>query len=167
MEKPLFLYHASKNPNIIVFEPRCESYRDPSEGPVIFATANKKYVSMFIVKTDDSWSRMGFFNDMPYFICSDKERFLSEDTGGAIYEVPSDTFSYDSEKGGKTRQEFTSKVSVKPISKVIYKSGLEAMLTMGVNVYFVDREKFQEITNSGDHGRSIIDKLTPEVISAS
>lgn len=165
MKKPPILYHASGSNNIEIFEPRRESFRDVNEGPVVFATANKVYALMFLVKTDDSWTRLGFFNDQPYFVCSDKERFLSSDHGGSIYELPSDSFTFDLEKGGKIRQEYTSNVAVRPIGKEDYNSGLKAMIDMGVKVYFVDESTFKEICNAGDNGFSILNKLTQEKLS--
>jgi hypothetical protein len=37
-KKPQYLYHASSNKDIKIFEPRAESARHPKEGPKVFAT---------------------------------------------------------------------------------------------------------------------------------
>jgi len=62
----------------------------------------------------------------------------------------------------KSTKEWTSKVPVKPLSKTEYQSGLEAMLGVGVQVYFVDKNIFRKIKNSEDHGYSILRTLKSE-----
>lgn len=47
------------------------------------------------------------------------------------------------------------------VDKEEYESGLRAMLENGVKVYFVDRETFDAIKQSDDHGFEIIQSLTP------
>jgi len=155
MNKPLFLYHASQNRNINMFEPRLGSFRDKDEGPVIFATPDKTLASIFIVPTNDLWAHSGLFGKVHYFICGDQDKFINLDNGGAIYTLPSFTFETDPKKGLGTK-EWVNKASVKPISKEEYQSGLQAMLSLGVQVYFVDNIKFQEIGKSHDHGNEIV-----------
>lgn len=159
--KPKILYHASSNRHINIFEPRAESVRDENEGPVVFATSDKILASIFIVSTDDSWANSGLFSNVHYFVCGDKARFKKLDKGGAIYTLPPDTFENDPTKGLGTR-EWTSKLPVKPIKKDIYKSGLDAMVEMGVQVYFVDMNTFGQILQSNDHGNAIIRSLVSE-----
>ncbi len=154
--KPEFLYHASPNRNIELLEPKQLSYRDKSEGQVIFATGNEVYVTMFLVRVHDDWGSYGFFGKLPYFICSNKEKFLSMDKGGAIYKLPSDTFVFDSKKSGGLRQECTSSVSVKPISKKVYESGLKAMTDSGVHVFFVEPEEFSKLKSSFDELKTFL-----------
>jgi len=155
MNKPKFLYHASQDRNITVFEPRQDSFRDKDEGPLIFATPDRVMSSIFIVPTNDSWTHSGLFGKVHYFVCGDEMRFKKKDKGGAIYCLSSDTFETDPTKGlGK--REWVSKASAKPMNKEEYWSGLEAMLSMGVQVYFVDINKFQEIEKSRDHGNEIM-----------
>ena len=160
MDKPRLLYHASPSREIKVFEPRAEQMRDRSEGPVVFATPNKASVSCFIVKTDDSWTQISTFGDVQTMIISDLERFEREDHGGAIYELPSDTFIHEI-RGGAS-DEWTSRVPVKPIGKTEYDSGLEAMIEEGVQVYVVDKPTFQNIYNAKDNGMGILRTLTSE-----
>jgi len=129
-EKPKVLYHASSNKIIEKFDPRAESYRDPDEGPVVFAIPDQAYASMFIVPVDDKWSRISIFNDVHAIIISDKERFQKLDKGGAIYSLSSDTFNSDPQKN-EPEHEWTSKESVKPSNKTIYENGLEEMIENG------------------------------------
>jgi len=159
--KPKILYHASTNRNIEVLEPRAETVRDRSEGPVVFATSDKVLASIFIVPTDDSWSASGLFGDVHYFVCSDRERFEKLDKGGVIYTLSSDPFENDPSKGLGIR-EWMSKVPVKPINRQEYDAGLEAMLEMGVQVFFISKQKFQELKRSSDHGNAILRSLESE-----
>ncbi len=160
MKKPEVLYHASPNRNIEVFEPRAEHVRDINEGPVVFATPNKAYATCFIVENDDSWVQISGFNDVRVVVVSDKSRFIKHDKGGAIYELPVDTFVNEIRGGAK--DEWTSRVPVVPIGKTEFQTGLEAMLGMAVQVYFVEIQTFKSIRSASDHGIGIIRKLQSE-----
>jgi hypothetical protein len=143
--KPI-LYHSSSRRNLEIIEPRVNSYRDKDEGPVVFASDDKIFVSCFLTRTSDSWAQISKYRitNQPtiYVHCiSDEKRFRELDKGGAIYTLPNETFYLDLSKGDT---EWTSKVSVKPIKKEIYESGLNAMIEHGVLVYFCDEEKLKE-----------------------
>jgi len=160
-EKPPFLYHASPNREINEFEPRVETFRDPEEGPVIFATPDKAYASMFLVPSDDRWTQKSVFDGVNCHIISDKKLFEELDQGGTIYSLPSETFETDP-KRSKTGREWTGKKTVSLSDKTPYKSGLEAMIENGVQVYFVDKSTFKKIREAGDHGLSILKSLESE-----
>lgn len=153
--KPKVLYHASDNRNIESMEPKQESVRDPKEGPVVFATPDKAGVTKFLVPADDKWTRRGRFGDVHYHLISDREKYSKADKGGTIYHLNPDTFERNLEFGG-TRDEWTSKTAVKPIGREDYESGLQAQLESGVQVFFVDKETFEKIDKSDDHGNEII-----------
>ncbi len=159
--KPTVLYHASSNRNIEILEPRAETVRDENEGPVVFASSDKANVTKFLVPTDDSWTRKMRFGDTHVHVIRDRKRYEELDKGGAIYHLSPDGFSLDQTKvGGKN--EWTSNTSVTPTEKEEYESGLEAQLDNGVQVYFVDEETFNRITQSEDHGVAIIKGLVSE-----
>lgn len=141
------LYHASQNKNIEILEPRAESIRDPREGPVIFASHDKVYVTCFLVPTSDSWSKKSQYSSSRHpslyvMSISDEKRFRELDKGGAIYHLSSKNFYLDLSKGNL---EWTSKVSVRPFKKELYNSGLEAMIENGVIVYFCDKSTFLKL----------------------
>ena len=167
MKKPRYLYHGSSNRNLKVLKPRKESFRDEKEGPIVFATPEMSYASCFFVNTSDSWVKISRWSDDPnkkgpwYFICGDKERFMREDRGGVIYLLPSEGFKTDQDKGTGLA-EWVSKNSVTPITKTVYESALEAMITNGVQVIFTDRETMKKIEESDDHGWKIVSKLKTE-----
>ena len=167
MQKPKVLYHASPNKNIEVFEPRANGVRDKSEGPVIFATPDKVFSSIFLVKTDGSWAKISRWTSngltTPWsLIVKGKRRFVRKDKGGAIYHLSPESFNFDPSKG-VGESEWTSRNEVRSIKKDVYDSGLRAMINHGVEVYFVSRKVFREINQSEDHGREIIAKLKKEV----
>lgn len=160
-DKPSVLYHASRNKNIEIFKPIIGKRRDENEGAQIFATPSKAMATIFLVETDDSWTQSGARDGVPYIIISDRKRFQSLDTGGAIYSLPSDTFETDLQKGLR-ELEYTSEEPVVPSEREFIDSALEAMLENGVQVYFVDQETFIKIQESSDDGESIIEELHPE-----
>ena len=70
---------------------------------------------------------------------------MNLDKGGTIYVIPSDTFNL------YRGFEWYSKKSVKPIKKIIVKSGLEAMIDRGVQVYFVSGDRFKKLREGADN----------------
>lgn len=167
IETPKVLYHASPKTDLVEFEARREGFRDADEGPVVFATPDKVYATMFLVKTNDSWTAKGRYSEAGvmgpwHIIISDREEFEKADTGGSIYTFDTNDFTFDPNRN-MGAIEWTSRKSVKPIGKKEdYSSGLEAMKAAGVEVYFVDRQTFKAINTSDDHGQSIIASLIPE-----
>lgn len=139
MAKPKFLYHGSSNKNIVKLVPQAITVRSWSDGRVVFATPSKSRASLFIVPSDDDWTNKSTFNDINYHLISDKERYLKLDKGGAIYTLSPDSFESD-DKGN----EWISKVSVLPIGKEIFKSGVKAMEKYGVKIIFCDYDFLQK-----------------------
>lgn len=162
-EKPRVLYHASRFSDIKDFVPNRGNYRDEDEGAVIFATPSKVIASAFLVKGhEDNWMQIGFYEDIPVVVINaNREEFIKNDKGGIIYAFPSDTFDYDPNKG-MGDNEWTSRESVKPLSKVQYTSALDAMIENGVQVYFVDKKTFDDINNSDNYGYNILIGITSE-----
>lgn len=143
IEKPKFLYHASSNREIKEMEVRSESRRDDKEGDVVFATPDLALVGAFLTGFRDSWANLGKINGVPYFVIGDKEKFLENDKGGAVYKLDSDSFDFEPEKG-MGEDEWTSKANIKPLEKTEVNSNLEFMLDNGLQVYFFDKDKFQQ-----------------------
>lgn len=104
--KPAVLYHASPNKNLDVLEPRAESVRHKDEGSVVFATTdNQDGITKFLVKNGGIMSRI---NGVHIHVIKNGEEYIKNDKGGAVYEVPSDTFTLETKFGGG-RNEWTSK----------------------------------------------------------
>lgn len=144
------LFHASQDSEIEVLEPRAITVRDKREGPVVFATEDKAYSTMFLVPSDDTWTIKGGYRlkedeRLWITIIGDEKRFRETDKGGAIYTLPKNNFVTDPNYG---TSEWISKTSVIPLSKEVFSSGLDAMIQNRVIVYFTSPEKFQEIKKS-------------------
>ncbi len=159
-EKPLVLYHACRSGDIDIFESRIGKRRDENEGAQIFATPSKAMATIFLVDTDDSWTQSGSVDGKPYIIISDEQRFRTLDTGGYIYSLPSKSFESDLEKGLR-ELEYTSTEPVTPTEQEFVASALQAMIDNGVKVYFVDKDTWDAIQTSDDHGEAIVKNLSP------
>jgi len=161
LAKPKILYHASQNRKLEVLEPRAEKIRDEFEGPVVFASLDKANVTKFLVPSDDSWTKKMCFGDVHVHIISDRKRYEKADKGGTIYHLSPSLFELDKTKGGG-KNEWTTKVPIKPIGRENFDSGLQAQLENGVQVFFVDKKTLKLINQSDDHGNEIIRKLKSE-----
>lgn len=148
-EKPPFLYHASSNKELKQIVPFRIRHRDKNEGPLVFASTDKQFLTCFLTRIDDSWGQIGRYDSngqIIYTFCiSDKERFMKLDIGGAIYKVSSDDFNLNITQ---KFEEWTTKKSVEVLDKKIYDSSLEAMMENDVRVYFCTKEQLEEIRNS-------------------
>lgn len=161
MQKPEHLYHASRHTDVEEFMPRQDKIRDIEEGPVVFAAPSRAVASLFLVPTDDSWTAKGLHNDVPYIVISDRLRFEELDSGGVIYTLPVDTFTYDVNKG-MGEYEWISKETVRPADKELFSSGLEAMMRFGVQVFIVDEDMFRRVKRAPRHGFDILGELQSE-----
>ncbi len=156
-EKPNFLYHASLNRDIEEIQMRSESRRDDKEGDVVFATPDIALAGAFLTGFSDSWANLGKINGIPYFIIGDKEKFLENDKGGAVYKLDSDYFDFDPEKG-MGEDEWISRSNIKPIEKIEVDSSLDFMINQGLQIYFFEKDKFEEfkeILKTGDTEKMI------------
>jgi hypothetical protein len=159
MEKPQFLYHGSAHRDIAELEPRNNGFRDPDEGPVVFATQELSLATIFMAEGN---VKSGKFNDVTFAaILDSKEEFIKNDKGGHVYIVRSDSFECDPAKG-LGEYEWISREKIKPEKVIEYPSVLEAMMETGVQVYFIDTEVRERINKSEDHGRSILKGLESE-----
>jgi len=142
--KPPILYHGSTSRDIDIFLPSRNSFRDPQEGPVVFATQRKDLALCFCMPFDDSWMSVGIAADnVCEILIADRKKFKKLDKGGAVYTLPSDTFYCDPNKG-MGRFEWVSRDPVKPITKSIYENIFEALIEFGVRVYFIDLSILRE-----------------------
>ena len=154
---PKYLYHASLYNDLDIITPQSKTLPIGfDKGKVVFATDNFAFSTQFLVPHDDTWALGGTFNHIIYFVISDKNRFTKSDKGGTIYLLPSDSFDLFN------RREWISGVPVKPKDTVKYSSGLMAMLSQGVQVYFVDKKVFDTVRNSVGRGLSLLNSLTSE-----
>jgi hypothetical protein len=153
------LFHGSVNRDISILEPRASHVRNPEEGPVVFATPSAALASCYTFIWDDSWVHQTVDNGQVTMVIGDKERFESQDTGGAIYMVPRHYFSFDSNRGLGI-YEWVSKEKVGILLEIGYKSSFAVMKQFGVKIYFLSPEEFKLYLKSSEQERSNI--LTDE-----
>lgn len=160
------LYHGSTSSDITVFEPRNNNIRDIEEGSVIFATPSLKLASCYLFRWDDSWAHQSILwkdgNIADYqviMVISDQKRFDDLDKGGAVYILSSQGFDFDEHKGLGI-YEWTNKNSVIPVLKIDFPSALVAMKKLGVKVYFVEQEQFNDyLSLQGDEKEQFLLQL--------
>ncbi len=144
MNRPKELYHASTVVDVEVFEPRNEYPRYPGEPNLVFATPHKALAAMFLAP-DDFAKEIAVYGDRyVIFINGTEENHKAADRAGAIYTLPVETFETDASRG-MGEVEWYSEVAVRPISKMVYKSSIEAMDELGVERYYVNDEVFRKI----------------------
>lgn len=159
MERPTILYHASPDKNIDELEPRNKTVRDPNEGPVLFAARDKAAAMKNLFESNDSWTHQAKVNGVHVMlIAQERDKFIASDKGGACYELSGEQFFCDS---SKKPLEWTSKTNVKPLSKEVFGSALDAMIDHGVQVYFVDEFVLEEFRHADDKV-AVLKKLTSE-----
>lgn len=151
------LYHASTNKNLELIKPKPTLSKDKFIGDFVFATKDKILATMYLA-TKGYATLLGPRDTPPNIvICADEKEYLKNDKGGAIYELPSDSFK-DSPQKGLTDFELVSKSAVTPLSKVVYESSLEAMKKLGIEIRFVDQRTFDSLVNSPNQ-KELIRKL--------
>lgn len=125
----------------------------------MFAISDIRLAAMYLA-TKGTAILMDVKTDKPRIvICSSPENYLPNDKGGAIYTVPANTFKQSPQEGLED-SEMVSGVSVKPISKKVYTTSLDAMKKMGITIYFVDENKFNKIVLAKNED-TIISGLKP------
>ncbi len=138
--KPEKFYHGSSDRNIEELEPKQKSYRKKEEGELLFASPDMAGATLFLVRMYDNDSSKGYENGTYYYVISNKEKFMELDKGGTIYELPDAHFTLDPKQWSR---EWSTKEKVKPLNKIHFDSGLQAMIENGVKVYFIDKETFE------------------------
>ena len=153
------LYHASANKDLRLIEPKKTLSRDVCIGDYVFATSNKRLAAMYLA-TRGKPILLNVRSTAPrVIICTNTEEYIEYDKGGAIYTIPASSFRRTPQEGLED-SELVSEVAVKPISKKVYETSLEAMQEAGVEVYFVSREQFDEILRNKNEA-DVVAKLTP------
>lgn len=133
-------------------------------GDFVFATSNKAYAAMYLAPKGRAML-LNTFHGVPSLVVSGSvEEFLNADKGGAIYEIPPDSFA-DTPQTELANTELVSSVPVVPLRKEIFDTSLQALRQMNVPVYFVDDALFDTIKDADDHGRAVLQGLEPYDLS--
>jgi hypothetical protein len=162
IHQPTVVFHGSPVKTLTdgILKPRAVVGRPRHPDSVIFASPDIAFASMFILQAGDDWmtcgSRCTDLAQPPiyYFMCSDKERFMREDHGGAIYMLPSQPFKrYMADF--IVSSEVIAHEAVKPLTSIPVESALETMLQLGVQVFFVDQVTYDSFV----HAKSMDEKM--------
>lgn len=138
------LYHASQNKNLTAAEPKRTLSKDIYIGDFVFATTDKFLATMYLA-TKGYATLLGSQDEQPNIvICADANDYLTHDQGGAIYELPSDSFTESPQKE-LSDYELVSLIPVKPLNKTVYDKSLDAMQDSGIVVRFVDKQTFDNL----------------------
>jgi hypothetical protein len=138
------LFHASTNKDMDKIKPTRTLSKDRYIGNYIFATSDRILATMYLV-TRGNATLMNSKAEPPYVvICADEAEYLKNDKGGAIYELPSETFTVTPQKE-LSEYELVSRQSVNPLTKITYEKSLDAMLGAGITVRFVDQQTFDSL----------------------
>lgn len=149
------LYHASPDKSLTIINPRKTLSKNDYIGDYVFATSNKKLAVMYLA-TKGNATYMEPQAKQPYIvISSDSNKYLATDRGGAVYSVSANSFEKTPQTGLED-YEMVTKNSVKPIGKEVYKTSVEAMRKYGIEIYFVDWPKFNEIIKAKDKDRILV-----------
>ena len=153
------LYHSSPQKDLKIIEPQKTKVHDEYVGDYVFATTDKILATMYLC-TKGHASLMESKHKNPWIvIVAEPSEFIKYDKGGAMYELPDDSFHKTPNPGLETF-EMVSKNSITPLSKQVYDTFMQAMHDSGVTVYFVNQSTFDDILKTKDH-QSIIDTLKP------
>lgn len=146
--RPPILYHASPQPNLSTLIPMARSKRRPDDPACVFATPSKAVASTFVVPASDDFVLLASPDRGKtwIYVIGDLNRFRQLDTGGYIYTVAPDTFSYDP-MIGLAEYEWTSIEAVPVLACTHCTSGLQAMRETGVEV-IASAELFQQLRRS-------------------
>jgi hypothetical protein len=138
------LYHASTNKDLGVINPKRTLSKDKYIGDFVFATADKVLAIMYLA-TRGYATLMNSKDTQPNIVvCADQSRYQADDKGGAIYELPEESF-IDTPQKELNGYEFVSVKPVKPLSKSVYEKSLYAMNEAGIIIRFVDEQTFSSL----------------------
>ena len=141
------LYHASPLKHLALLEPKPTLSNNKNIGDYLFATPNKIMAMMYLVPLGVPTLMNPDAEKPNIVIYSNKDEFKKVDKGGAIYELEGKGFTETPQKD-LSQYEKVSKRLVKPISKTVYDSSLQAMSSTGIKIMFVTEKKFKELSGN-------------------
>lgn len=139
-----YVYHASTNKGLKVLTP-ASNPNAPGQGKHVFATTRKDYAATYLlphacgpmyVDTEHT--------PMAIFINNDIKTIQQLDTGGAIYTVSAQGFVQTPQLGLEDT-EVVNPNTVPVISSESYISALDAFTKLGIEVYLITNNIYQQI----------------------
>lgn len=151
------LYHASQNNSLKLIKPQRTLSNDKYIGDFVFATANKALAAMYLVPKGFAILMDTDLNPPVLVVCGTKQDLQKKDKGGAIYELPDDTFE-PTPQSGLELYEKVSTQAVVPLKTYVYKSIFDAFEAHNIVVKFVDESMFKSLVTSPKQ-QELIQKL--------
>ena len=150
--RPKSLFHASAEGGISPLKPRRLKQRMIDEPPLIFATPSLALCSTFLVRSDHTLVLSGSTDAGKTwkYVIGNWDKFLALDCGGWVYTLSPGGFS-TKPNTGLSLFEWTSETPAVPMASQYWPSGLAAMITLGVEVYRVEAELFEQLSAIPKH----------------
>jgi len=133
---PHILFHGSPRQDLTMIMPHKLDMRCHGR-PIVFASHHIAMASIFMLKHKGKFACGRLPCGDIFFMTNDKRSCILEDQGGAIYLLPSGSFFCEPYES-LGLDEWISYEAIKPLTKFTFSSALDAMLSMGVRIYFVD-----------------------------
>jgi len=144
---PHILFHGSPHQDLTMITPHRLDTRGHGH-PIIFASHHIAMASLFMLKHKGKFACGRLPSGDIFFMTNDKRQCILDDQGGAIYLLPSDSFFCEPYES-LGLDEWISYGSVKPLTKFSFPSAIDAMLAMGVKIYFVDDNTYTRYWRTG------------------
>lgn len=149
---PKYLYHGSSRSDLKVIYPKKTLSKDKYIGDFVFASHDKILAIMYMT-VKGFYSLMSTDTTPPYIvICADENEYKQKDREVSIYNLPSDSFEESPQEELK-EYEFVSHQQVVPESFETYPNALTAFNQNNIDVYFVNKQVFDQIVEAGDKDR--------------
>ncbi|WP_448989827.1 hypothetical protein [Luteitalea sp.] len=155
--KPKFLYHGSHLRGLSELHPRRFHYRDALEKDAVFASPEAAMAACFIPRCLAAHGRFG----STFYFAAPRDEFLDVDRGGELYVVSSELFACEPEKGLGSL-EWTCYERVQPVSRLIFESALEALISYSVQVFLLSETGLDQLRSAPDSGRQLLRGIASE-----
>lgn len=155
----MILYHASTRKNLTVLRPQRTLSHDKYIGDYVFATKSSLLAHMYLVPKGIA-ILMDSSEDHPNIVmCISESEFLKRDHGGAVFELSSASFA-PSPQQEINDYEMVSTIPVKPLKKTVYAKTRDALLALGIQIRFVDKDTFKKLINNPNQ-KKLVNTLEP------
>lgn len=138
------LYHASRKKKIPIIKPQRTLSNNKYIGDFVFATTNRKLAVMYLTPKGFPTLMNPSEKNANIVICAQEKEFIEYDQGGAIYELPVESFNPSPQKG-LSEYEMVSQQPVRPLNEVDFNSAITALISAGVTIRFTDEATFKTL----------------------
>ena len=140
----MILYHASQQKDLEIINPQPALSNNILIGNYVFATKNRNLALMYLVPKGIVTLMDPSPNKPNIVICTNPNKLLEIDNGGAIYELPSKSF-VKSPQETLERYEKVSLIPVKPIKKEVFNSVIRTLISNRIEIRFTNEVNFKKL----------------------